>query len=77
MDKSKILEKYFTYSNVEHIYECLPDKQNIDKCFEINLADMKSDSDVEIINGDIIFKQKYLKYKAKYLSLKNKIKTFK
>lgn len=76
MDKNKIFETYFTYSNVEHIYECLPDKQNIDKCFEINLSDIKSDSDVEIINGDIIFKQKYLKYKAKYLSLKNKIKKF-
>lgn len=74
MDKNQILKTYFTYSNVKHIFNCLPESIHIDKCFEIELPITSNTDNILNTNGVLQIRKKYLKYKAKYLALKKKLK---
>ena len=73
MDKNMIMITYFTYSNVSIIFEC-SENYYLNKCIEVNLLELSSSDPVKInSDGNLEFEKKYLKYKTKYLALKNKL----
>jgi hypothetical protein len=68
------LEKYFTYDNLKIIYKCFNDLY-LQSCinYDKNLIDPDTAEYNTKIDGSML--KKYLKYKNKYLALKNKIST--
>ena len=75
----EILSKYITYRNIETIYKC-HNALYIQGCLNSdvlmsNPLDYDTDIKVELLGGGVVdnYYQKYLKYKNKYLTLKNNI----